>query len=154
MAIPRFKNQRHAGAVLGFKSGLEEVNSKHLTKVLGAPVGYETMKIRYLVPQSFHTYTPDFPLPNGVIVETKGRFLPADRAKHLLVKQQYPELDIRFVFSRSKAPIATGAKTTCADWCVKNGFRYADKLVPEEWALEKGPARKPHDVLKEGPKQP
>lgn len=153
MAIPRFRNKVHAGNVLGFKSGLEETNSKHIEKVLGQPLLYETLRVRYLVPLSFHTYTPDFLLTNGIIVETKGRFLPVDRAKQLLVKAQYPELDIRLVFSRAKAPIATGAKTTCAMWADKNGFQWAEKLIPEAWAKEQGPPRKPHDVLKDGPKQ-
>ena len=33
------------------------------------------------------TYTPDFVLPNGVIIETKGRFVAADRRKHLEIKK-------------------------------------------------------------------
>ncbi len=94
------------------------------------------MVIRYTKPESNHRYTPDFPLPNGIIIETKGRFLPADRQKHLLVKAQHPEKDIRFVFTRSKTPISKGSKTTYADWCEKNGFRYADKTVPEAWLRE------------------
>ena len=58
------------------------------------------------------TYTPDFELPNGIIIESKGRFVAADRKKHLLVQKQHPELDIRFVFSNSKAKISKGSKTT------------------------------------------
>lgn len=153
MAFPRFRNKFHAAKALGFRSGLEEANSTHIERTLSCPLLYETLKVRYAVPLSFHIYTPDFLLPNGIIVETKGRFLLADRAKQLLVKAQYPALDIRLVFTRSKAPIATGAKTTCAMWCEKNGFLYAEKLIPEAWAKEPGPQRKPHDVLKEGPKQ-
>ena len=152
--IPRFRNRRHAGLALGFKSGLEEANNKHLVALGITPVQYEAIKVRYVVPLSFHTYTPDFLLPNGIIVETKGRFLPVDRAKQLLVKEQYPDLDIRLVFSRAKAPIATGSKTTCAQWAEKHGYTYAEKLIPEAWANEQGPERKPQDVLKEGPKQP
>ena len=96
-------------------------------------VEYETTKIKYVVPESLHTYTADFKLPNGIIVETKGRFVVADRKKHLLIQQQYPNLDIRFVFSNSKTKISKGSKTSYADWCIKNNFKYADKEIPQEW---------------------
>ena len=120
----------------GYRSGLEDRISDQL-KSLSVPVKYEEFKIKYLVPESLHTYTPDFELPNGIIIESKGRFVAADRKKHLLVQQQHPKLDIRFVFSNSKAKISKGSKTSYADWCIKHGFLYADKLIPEEWISEK-----------------
>jgi sugar lactone lactonase YvrE len=116
----------------GYRSGLEDKVAKQL-ELQGVKVEYETTKIKYVVPESLHTYTPDFVLPNGIIVETKGRFVVADRKKHLLVQKQYPDLDIRFVFSNSKTKISKGSKTSYADWCNKNGFTFADKEVPEEW---------------------
>jgi hypothetical protein len=94
---------------------------------------YEKKKIDYVVPARKAKYTPDFVLANGIIIETKGRFLADDRKKQLLVKEQNPELDIRFVFSSSKAKLSKASKTTYADWCIKNGFKYADKTIPEEW---------------------
>ena len=75
-------------------------------------------------------------LPNGIIVETKGRFTPADRQKHLLVQKQFPELDIRFVFSNPNQKINKGSKTSYAMWCEKNGFLYAKGLIPKEWLME------------------
>lgn len=69
-------------------------------------------------------------------METKGRFTATDRKKHLLVKAQRPDLDIRFVFSNSRAKLNKGSKTTYADWCNKHGFLYADKLIPTEWLDE------------------
>ena len=121
-----------AAKKLGYRSGLEDKVAKQL-ELQGVKVEYETTKIKYVVPESLHTYTPDFVLPNGIIVETKGRFVVADRKKHLLVQQQYPDLDIRFVFSNSKTKISKGSKTSYADWCNKNGFTFADKEVPEQW---------------------
>ena len=117
---------------LGFRSGLEDKIAKQLTEA-GVAYEYETTKIQYVVPESVHKYTPDFILPNGVIVETKGRFTLPDRKKHLLIQKQRPDLDIRFVFSNSKTKISKGSKTSYADWCTKNGFIYADKEIPEEW---------------------
>jgi hypothetical protein len=119
----------------GYRSGLEDKISEQL-KSLSVPVRYEELKISYSVPESLHTYTPDFELPNGIIIESKGRFVAADRKKHLLIKQQYPHLDIRFVFSNSRAKINKGSKTSYADWCNKFGFLYADKLIPREWIDE------------------
>lgn len=120
-----------AGFKYGYRSGLEDRISKQL-KSLSVPVKYEEMKIKYAI-NEVRTYTPDFELPNGIIIESKGRFTVADRKKHLLIKKQHPELDIRFVFSNSRAKINKGSKTTYGMWCDKHGFLYADKLIPEEW---------------------
>jgi len=119
----------------GYKSGLEENVSNQITSK-GFEANYESEKVSYTIPASEHTYHPDFRLPNGIFVETKGRFVIADRKKHLLVKQQHPELDIRFVFTNSKNKINKNSKTTYADWCEKNGFKYADKIIPDEWFNE------------------
>ena len=116
----------------GFKSGLEESISIQIDSK-GIPVQYESEKIPYIVPASKHTYNPDFKLPNGIFIETKGRFVSADRKKHLFIKEQHPKFDIRFVFTSSKNKISKNSKTSYADWCDKNGFLYADKFIPEEW---------------------
>lgn len=119
----------------GFRSGLEEKVADALMSK-GVKATYETTKIKYIVPAKERTYTPDFVLPNGIIVETKGRFLTADRQKHLLVKEQHPDLDIRFIFSNAQQKINKYSKTTYAEWCEKNGFKYAEKNIPEEWLYE------------------
>jgi hypothetical protein len=115
----------------GYRSGLEDSISKDL-KERGVKFEYETFKIKYEV-QENRTYTPDFILPNGIIIESKGRFTTTDRKKHLLVKKQHPDLDIRFVFSNSRNKLYKGSKTTYAAWCEKHGFLYADKRIPDEW---------------------
>lgn len=120
----------------GFRSGLEERIAQELLEA-GVGFTYEDRVIEYLKPAKVARYTPDFVLENGIIVETKGRFLTADRQKHLLIKKQHPELDIRFVFSRSKERISKQSKTTYADWCTKHGFIFADANIPEEWLQEK-----------------
>lgn len=118
----------------GYRSGLEDKISAQL-EGLGVPFEYEKFKIKWVLHQD-KVYTPDFKLPNGIIVESKGRFLTDDRMKHLEVKKQHPHLDIRFVFSNSKTKIKKGSKTSYADWCDKHGFKWADKLIPEEWLNE------------------
>jgi hypothetical protein len=130
------KGSKRANALkAGWRSGLEEDVAKALTEA-GVPFTYEKIKIRYIKPASEHQYTPDFQLDNGIIVETKGRFLIADRKKHMLIKRQQPHLDIRFVFSNSSQKLNKGSRTSYAQWCVKNGFMYADKTIPNSWINE------------------
>lgn len=135
VAAPRPLTQKQVGKKYGFRSGLEEKVAEQLNK-LGVEYTYEQLRLRYMKPASTHTYTPDFQLPNGIIIETKGRFLLADRQKHILLKKQHPELDIRFVFSNSRTKISKTSSTTYAKWCEKEGFKYADKEIPKEWLTE------------------
>jgi len=130
------RKDRATDLLHGFRSGLEDKVSNQLIEA-GVPVKYEEMKISYFRPETTHKYTPDFELPNGIIIETKGRFMLADRKKHLLIQQQHPELDIRFVFSSSKAKLSKGSKTTYASWCTKFGFEFADRLIPIAWLRRK-----------------
>ena len=129
------RTSKSLGIEKGYRSGLEEVVARQLAAA-GLDVAYEEERIDYVKPANKARYTPDFVLPNGIIVETKGRFITEDRQKHLLIKQQHPHLDIRFVFSRSATRISKQSATTYAAWCEKNGFKYADKLVPQEWLKE------------------
>ena len=122
--------------VNGFRSGLEHRISEDL-KSKGVPFDYEKLKISYTVPERQATYTPDFVLlSNGIIVESKGIFDAEDRKKHLLIRQQHPDLDIRLVFSRANAPIYKGSPTTHAKWAEHHGFKYAEKLIPQSWLDE------------------
>lgn len=135
MATKRSLTAKQVAAKYGFRSGLEERIAEQLDKA-GVEYTYEKLKLDYVKPASKHVYTPDFVLANGIIIETKGRFLLADRQKHILVKRHNPTLDIRFVFSNSNARISKASATTYAQWCIKNGFKYADKTIPEEWFSE------------------
>lgn len=121
--------------VIKFKSGLEGVTAEWL-RVQGVEALYEPIKIEYTIPEKVHRYTPDFLLPNGILIETKGIFDSTDRAKHLLVRDQYPDLDLRFIFSRSATPLYKGSPSTYATWCRKYGFLFADRVIPKEWLKE------------------
>lgn len=130
-----YKFKRKTGFAQGYRSGLEKINQDMLDAAY-VPYEYEAHKIPFMEPAKQRHYTPDFFLSNGIIVETKGRFLSKDRQKHLLVKEQHPDLEIRFVFSRASAPIYKGSKTTNAKWCKKYGFRWSEKLIPSMWIDE------------------
>lgn len=136
MSSRRWSLNRHArGLREGYRSGLEDDIAEQL-RLNGIDPLYEKLKIKYAQPAKLRTYTPDFVLPNGIIVETKGRFTTADRQKHLLIQEQYPELDIRFVFSNPNTKINKNSKTTYAMWCEKHGFLYAARAIPESWLKE------------------
>lgn len=129
-----YNRNRLKGIQAGYRSGLEEDTAKYLKKKK-VKFTYEKEKIRWL-DMRYRTYTPDFVLANGIIVETKGRFVSTDRRKHKEIKKQFPELDIRFVFTNSRSKLYKGAKSSYGDWCKKHGFKYADKVIPEDWLKE------------------
>jgi len=120
----------------GYRSGLEHKVSLYLDE-RNINYEYECMKIEW-EDLAYRTYTPDFVLDNGIIIETKGMFTAADRRKHLAIKKQHPKLDIRFVFTSSKSKLRKGAKSTYGEWCEKHGFRCYDRIIPEDWLKEKG----------------
>lgn len=132
-------SQIDRGILEGYKSGLEEKIAKQIAEN-GIEVKYETEVVEYIDP-IIHKYHPDFKLPNGIYIETKGRFIGKDRRKHQLVQKQRPDLDIRFIFSNSKTKLSKTSKTTYGMWCEKNGFIYADKFIPDEWFNEYGSMR-------------
>lgn len=137
-------SKKAVGLKYGFRSGLEERISQELQDT-GCCFTYEEEAIHYVKPARNSKYTPDFIIqkrPDGtckdrpLVIESKGRFLTADRQKHLLIKDQHPDIDIRFVFSNSRQRISKQSKTTYAMWCEKHGFKYADGSVPDEWLRE------------------
>lgn len=134
MAQTKKLTSKQVGLLYGHRSGLEDKVSDQLISE-GINPNYEKIKLPYRVEKSC-TYTPDFPLTKTIIIETKGRFMTADRMKMLLVAKQYPHIEFRFVFSNSRSRISKASKTTYGAWCDKNGFKYADKLVPQEWIKE------------------
>lgn len=127
----------------GYRSGLE-IKIKDYLQENNVPVKYEQIKIEW-EDLMYRTYTPDFVLPNGIIIEVKGRFTSDDRRKHLAVKRQHPKLDIRFVFESSKRKLSKGSKSSYGQWCDKHGFMYYDRIIPQEWLNEKG--KDTHPVL-------
>ena len=125
----------------GYRSGLELKISMALDTIK-YKYEYESIKIEW-EDLAYRTYTPDFILNNGIIIETKGRFLSSDRRKHLAIQKQHPKLDIRFVFTNSRVKLYKGSKTSYGEWCNKNNLRYYDRIIPEDWLKEKGKNKHP-----------
>ena len=128
-------NWSHIQKSKGHKSGLETKINEQL-RIQGIDGEYEKHEVSYTIPASHHTYKPDFKLPNGIYIESKGWFLPEDRKKHLLIKEQRPEMDLRFILQSPNGKIYKGSKTTYAQWCDKHGFKWASKQIPQIWIEE------------------
>ena len=121
----------------GYKSGFEKRVSRQIEDA-GLSVQYETDQITYTWPERQATYTPDFKLPKQggfFYVETKGRWDVDDRQKHLLIKDQFPDLDIRLCFL-SDGRLYKGSPTRYSEYCEKHGLRYSLKHIPEDWLRE------------------
>lgn len=129
-----------AGIQHGWRSGLEEQVAEWLDGEL-VDFDYEKVTLPFTQPLKPRKYTPDFVLwAQGFIVETKGRFVTADRQKQLLVQAQHPDIEIRLLFSRPNERISKTSSTTYASWCEKHGFRYARSTpkdpFPATWLTE------------------
>ena len=118
----------------GFRSGLEEKVANQIQKA-NHKLRYEVVKIKW-IDFAIRSYTPDFVLDNGIIIEVKGFWSVEDRKKHAKVKQQHTDLDIRIVFENSKRKIRKGSKTSYGMWCDKNDILYYDRIIPLSWMQE------------------
>lgn len=135
MARNRWK-QEHNGLTL--RSGFEKRVATFLDKNK-VKYEYETVKLPFVEPATNRTYRPDFILPNGIHIECKGRFTPADRKKIALILEQYPDLDLRLVFMRNNT-LSKNSKTTYTDWCEARGITShvaEDGTIPKEWLKKK-----------------
>lgn len=133
-----------------FRSKSEE-KIYNLLKEKNIPCEYEKGKIEYEWSEN-KTYVPDFfLLENGIILEVKGRFKLEDRKKHLFIRKQKPELDIRFIFDNPKAKLYKGGKMTNGSWCDKYKFKYSSlrEGVPEEWINERKRKNNLYGILSE-----
>jgi hypothetical protein len=113
-----------------FRSKFEAAVAASLKK-RGLPFNYEGQALPYKIEA---IYTPDFILPNGVIVETKGLFDSDDRRKMVAVKEQHPELDIRLCFMKADVKLSRAPRSlTYWQWAERHGFLWAEGHIPTTW---------------------
>ena len=143
----RKKRKKRSSPTSKYRPGFEQTLANQLQRS-GVAFEYETVKLEY---QKIATYTPDFILPNGIIIEAKGVWTVEDRTKHLLVRQQHPHLDIRLVFMNAFNKIRKGSNTTYARWCEKKNILYANKTIPKSWLSQThtNPALSADQVMQE-----
>jgi len=86
------------------------------------------------------TYNPDAKF-GSTLIEVKGYFRnSAEAAKYLCIKEQYPHLELVFVFANPSKPIPwakrrkDGSRMTHAEWAEQKGFTYYSvNNTPKEW---------------------
>ena len=117
------------------RSRLEQ-KFEYILNDLNVPYTYETTVIPYIIPESKHKYTIDWSLDNQLFIETKGWLSSStERQKYELIKKQYPNLDLRFVFANPNK-YCGGTKYSHATWAKKQGFKYCsinDYETIKEW---------------------
>ena len=120
------------------RSKLEE-RFESILKDFDVPYEYEVTKIDYIIPESSHTYTVDWTVLNGKLIETKGYLSDhSERRKYVLLKEQHPDLDLRFVFDNPNK-LCGGTKMSHAKWAEKYVFRYCsikDTEQIKQWITE------------------
>jgi hypothetical protein len=68
-------------------------------------------------------------------LEAKGVFDAEDRSKHIAIRKQHPDLDIRFIFYADQK-LNKRAKMRYSGWCEKWGYKYCIQKIPDEWLEE------------------
>lgn len=117
---------------MAFKSGFERTLAAQLA-ASGVDWKYEDREVPYVLKGTYH---PDFRLVvNDVLIEAKGLLDQASKRKMIAVKEQHPELDIRFVFMDADKKVP-GTKQTHGQWATRNGFVWANREIPKEWLAE------------------
>jgi len=114
----------------GFRSGFEGQVAKHLT-ASGNQWSYESQSFDLLIPRS---YTPDFFLDNGVVLEVKGYFDAEDRRLIKLFREQHPDVDLRMVLQKPQQKLTKTGRMTYATWCDKYNVPWCEgSLIPKDW---------------------
>lgn len=129
----------------GYRSGAEE---KLAESLLASNVGftYESLKLKYEKPVrggickncdgkkvvKVATYTPDFILDNGRIIEYKGRLAAADRSKLIAVRNSNPDTKIHLLFG-SDNKLQKNSEKRYSTWATEHGFDYAIGSPPKRW---------------------
>lgn len=139
---PKHVVQDGTGKTIKVRSKLEIKLAEILTEC-NEVWAYEITQIPYTIPKSDHKYTVDFTLSNGVLIEGKGYLSDhQERYKYVLLKQQHPDLDLRFVFDNPNK-LCGGTKQTHGAWATKYGFKWCGIKDVEQihsWVKERDEA--------------
>lgn len=125
--------------ILLYRSGLEDNVILDLQDK-GIKFEYEAEKIKFTQPAKARTYNPDLRLMKKtgkyMYIEIKGKLDLETRQKHEWLKDQFPLLDLRFVFGNWNNKIRVGSPTSYRQWSEDLGILCANKLIPDEWLKE------------------
>jgi hypothetical protein len=84
------------------------------------------------------TYTPDLRLPNGIIVEVKGKFTAPKRNLMRQLVKSNPDIDLRFIFMRDNFYGGRkGTRRRYTGWAHTQGcVAVVGTEIPAEWFNE------------------
>jgi hypothetical protein len=97
-------------------------------------------------------YVPDFKIykKDGSVyyLEVKGYLDSNDRSKMRAIREQYPALDIRFVFQKPDNIVNKKSikPKTYTKWADSFGFKSSGFIIPKEWKQDCVYARKRKNV--------
>lgn len=77
-------------------------------------------------------YLGDFSVSPRTIIEVKGYFTAADRAKMLAVRENNPDIRILFLFGADNK-LRKSHDKRYSDWCTEHKFEYAIRTIPKHW---------------------
>ena len=116
----------------GFRSGFEGQVADNRSNN-GVYWEYEQRKYNLVIPRS---YTPDFVLGNGVVLEVKGYFDQEDRRLIKLFKEQHSDVDIRMVLQKPHQKLTKSGRMTYATWCDRYNVPWCEgPSIPKDWTL-------------------
>ena len=113
----------------GFRSGFESQVARNLAG--NTNWSYESRSFDLLIPRS---YTPDFFLDNGVVLEVKGYFDAEDRRLIKLFREQHFTVDLRMVLQKPHQKLTKTGTMTYAGWCDKYNVPWCEgPSIPADW---------------------
>jgi len=131
----------------GYRSGLEEKVAASL-EAKGIKFEYESIRITYEKPVrkglcpacgskstvQVSSYTPDFVLDNGILLEVKGRLTSKDRSKLILVRKSLGDRGKYLVlYLAEDNRLTKGSEKRYSNWCQEKGFDFSIGAIPRRW---------------------
>jgi len=114
---------------MAYKSGFERSIDADL-RARKVAFTYEELEFPYVLNGTYH---PDFFLKKtGIVVEAKGVLDRDSKRKMIAIRKQYPDLDIRILFMNASTKVP-GTKQTHGQWADRNGYKWAEGKIPEDW---------------------
>jgi len=95
------------------------------------------IELIYTVPAQRKNYLLErVALNTKIIINRLSKLTPGEREKLNLIKDQYPDADLRFIVSNPDAPIEKGSTVSIGNWLTDRGFLWAKHTMPEAWLKE------------------
>ena len=93
---------------------------------------YEAEKLKYQ--HKVQSYTPDFLLIDGTLIEYKGKMTDETRKKLLSIKRCNPKRRLCIVFEKPNNKISSRPNSQRYwQWAESNGFEWSNQVIDKRW---------------------